>query len=115
MDLDVLEREAQDNVDDGVSVDFSRGVRTLIARVRAVEAERDRLRAERDEAYPRALQAAADVALRCEPHALADLDSSEAMEWIDNLANDILELSADEIDAFAEQQEQAHRAESGEQ
>ena len=56
MDLDVLEREAQDNVDDGVSVDFSRGVLTLIARVRAVEAERDRLRAERDEAYPRALQ-----------------------------------------------------------
>ena len=44
MDLDVLEREAQDNVDDGVSVDFSRGVLTLIARVRAAEAERDRLR-----------------------------------------------------------------------
>ena len=44
MDLDALEREAQDNVDDGVSVDFSRGVLALIARVRAAEAERDRLR-----------------------------------------------------------------------
>lgn len=103
MDLDVLEREAQDNVDDGVSVDFSRGVLTLIARVRAVEAERDRLRAERDEAYPRALQAAADVvyqALTC--------------DMPKGIAASILELSADEIDALAEAQAKAHGAESGE-
>ena len=126
MDLDELERHARTSPDIGVHGDV---LLTLIARVRAAEAERDRLRAlfdeagqgehnvlalvdhyqeearkaliDREEAYPRALQAAADVVLRCEPHTLADLDSSEAMEWIDNLANDILELSAAQIDAFA--------------
>lgn len=36
--------------------DCGEDVLALIARVRAAEAERDRLRAERDEAYPRALQ-----------------------------------------------------------
>lgn len=129
MDLDELERLAQDNVDDGVSVDFSRGVLTLIARVRAAEAERDRLRALFDEAgqgehdvlalvdyyqekagrayrsgmthgIERALQAAADVvyqALTCDMPV--------------GIAAAILALSADEIDAFAEQQAKAHGAE----
>lgn len=125
MDLDDIEAR----VDSGAHIS-GEAVRELVARVRAAEAELDRLRAlfddagagehdvlalvdhyqeearkarvDRWEAYPRALQAAADVvyqALTC--------------DMPKGIAASILDLSADEIDAFAEQQE-AHEAESGE-
>ena len=50
-------------------------------------------------AYPRALQAAADVVLNADL-SLFD-DEASGLGWLDDIANNILELTEEQIDAFA--------------
>ena len=55
-------------------------------------------------AYPRALQAAADVVLNADMGIL-DVDDAEALAWLDDLANDITDLSAEQIERIAKEHE----------
>lgn len=84
----------------------------LIARVRAAEGEVARLREDAEEreslATAKALQAAAQLVLDAESHAFDEVDEAERDAFLDDLANDILELSADEIDRINAAQEAEH-------
>ena len=52
-------------------------------------------------AYPRALQAAASVVRNADvTMAYLEPDESEILAWVDDIAEDILELSAEQIEAF---------------
>lgn len=60
-------------------------------------------------AYPRALQAAADVVLNADvTMAYLEPDESEILAWVDDIANDILELTEEQIEAFDAKVERDH-------
>jgi len=74
----------------------------------AARIQRDKARDALRDAYPRALQAAADVVSGVEPHELVGLASSDLMERLCGIANDILALTEEDIDALdAAQREDA--------
>lgn len=80
--------------------------------VRALLDEVEGLRARLDEAYPRALQAAAGVVFRYDlSSAVLDMeDEDDVAAAMDALADDILELSAEQIEAYDAKVERDHAA-----
>jgi hypothetical protein len=83
--------------------------------VRALLDEVEGLRARLDEAYPRALQAAAGVVFRYDlSSAVLDMeDEDDVAAAMDALADDILELSAEQIEAFDAKVEREIEPEEG--
>lgn len=75
----------------------------LAQRVITLTRERDEARAALALAHTRALQAAADVVLNAETPLLNGAYETEVLEFLDDLANEITDLTPDDIDRIAEE------------